>query len=40
MLVICKNLVTIMVISRNDSNNDINTHIHEKKYIDWNIHFK
>ena len=30
MLVICWNLLTIMIISRNDCNNGYNMHIYEK----------
>ena len=29
-LVICKNLLTMMIISRNDSNNDYNMHMYKK----------
>ena len=32
-LVICKNLLTIMIISRNDSNNDYNMHMYEKNKL-------
>ena len=32
-LVICKNLLTIMTISRNDSNNDYNMHMYEKNKL-------
>ena len=36
-----KNLLTIMITSRNGyNNNDYNTHMYEKKQIGYSIHFE